>query len=196
MPDNTHEPHPRKLEIIDAAVTCFLENGYHQTGVRDIAKQAGVSLGNLYNHFKGKEAVLVAIAEIEGADLSEFVTLLTDPTDPAAALEQFVKAYAVYASHAENALLGVEILTEALRNPVIAEVFGKNQNQLIDALTSCLYSGEVSGVFVFHEKPGVVACMILDMLDGYGLRSLSKDANIESEWPILSRFIVNGLKPG
>ena len=61
MTDKEKSIHPRKIEIVHAAVTCFLERGYHQTGVRDIAKQAEVSLGNLYIHFKGKEALLDAL---------------------------------------------------------------------------------------------------------------------------------------
>ena len=41
----------RKDAILAAAVSCIIQNGYHQTGVRDIAKKADVSLGNLYNYF-------------------------------------------------------------------------------------------------------------------------------------------------
>jgi AcrR family transcriptional regulator len=48
----------RRAHILEAALMSLLEKGYHQTGVRDIAKRAGVSLGNLYNHFSGKHAVL------------------------------------------------------------------------------------------------------------------------------------------
>jgi len=187
--------HPRKTEIVRAAVTCFLERGYHQTGVRDIAKQAGVSLGNLYNHFKGKEAVLAYIAEIEGEELSEFVTLLSEPDDPLAALERFVAAYASYAALPENALLGAEILTEALRNPLIAEVFGKNRKQLIDAIVTCLDDGAKSGVFVAYDAPDVAACMLLDALEGNGLRQLSKRTNDEKSAQTLQAVLINSLKP-
>ena len=100
--------HPRKLEIVEAAVTCFLEKGYHQTGVRDIVGQAGISLGNLYNHFKGKEAILVFIAEIEGQELSGFIDNLSTNDDPAATLKWFIGEYAAYVALPENALLGVQ----------------------------------------------------------------------------------------
>lgn len=186
--------HPRKLEIVHAAVTCFLERGYHQTGVRDIAKQAGGSLGNLYNHFKGKEAVLAFIAEIEGEELSEFIDLLSEPVDPLAALKRFVTGYAAYVSRPENALLGVEILTEALRNPVIADVFGKNRSHLIDALVSCLIAGANSGVFASYDEEPALACMILDLIEGHGLRSLSRSASDETATQTLNLFIINGLR--
>lgn len=195
MTDKEKPIHPRKIEIVHAAVTCFLERGYHQTGVRDIAKQAEVSLGNLYNHFKGKEAVLAFIAEIEGEELAGFIDLLSEPDDPQAALEQFIGDYAEYVSRPENVLLGVEILTEALRNPVIADVFGKNRSLLIEALVRCLNIGARLGVFAPYDDQREVACMVLDTLEGHGLRSLSKKASGEIGIQSLRSIILNGLKP-
>ena len=195
MPDKEKPVHPRKIEIVHAAVTCFLERGYHQTGVRDIAKQAGVSLGNLYNHFKGKEALLAFIAEIEGEELAGFIDLLSEPDDPQAALEQFINDYAEYVSRPENALLGVEILTEALRNALIAEVFGKNRSLLIEALVRCLNAGSRLGVCAPYDDQREVAFMVLDALEGHGLRSLSQKASGENDIRTLRSIILNGLKP-
>jgi AcrR family transcriptional regulator len=194
MLSNVKPIHPRKIKILEAAISCFLEKGYHQTSVRDIVGQAGISLGNLYNHFKGKEAILVFIAEIEGQELSDFTDRLSGGDDPRVRLEWFLKKYAAYVARPENALLGVEILTESLRNPTIADVFGRNRDQLIAALADCLTQGGKSGTFVSIEEPSVVACIILDGLEGQGLRGLSlsekglaKDA--------VSTFILNSLKP-
>jgi AcrR family transcriptional regulator len=187
--------HPRKLEIVEAAVACFLEKGYHQTGVRDIVGQAGISLGNLYNHFKGKEAILVFIAEIEGQELSGFIDQLSDNDDPRATLEWFITDYAAYVSLPENALLGAEILTESLRNPAIADVFGRNRNRLIAALAGCIKQGNKSGVFSPQIVPRMVACIILDALEGQGLRSLSSPSGDNLARDAISAFILNGLKP-
>ncbi|NRA22487.1 MAG: TetR/AcrR family transcriptional regulator [Oceanospirillaceae bacterium] len=187
--------HPRKIEILEAAVTCFLEKGYHQTGVRDIVAKAGISLGNLYNHFKGKEAILVFIAEIEGQELSGFVNRLSDNADPRIRLEWFVQNYAEYVALPENALLGVEILTEALRSPTIADVFGRNRDQLIAALAGCLTKGGESGVFSSQFNPSAVACMILDTLEGQGLRNLSLSSRGKHVKDTIGPFILNALKP-
>lgn len=185
--------HPRKMEIAEAAVTCFLERGYHQTGVRDIAARAGVSLGNLYNHFRGKEAVLAFIAELEGQELSDFVTILGDGEHPAAALRRFVDAYSDYAARPENALLGVEILTEALRNPVIAGVFAENRRILIDALAGCLRAGTQGGEFAACRDHCAVARMILDTIEGHGLRAQAAPPRADPDKQALVRFIFNGV---
>jgi AcrR family transcriptional regulator len=195
MSAGTQPIHPRKLEIVEAAVTCFLEKGYHQTGVRDIVGQAGISLGNLYNHFKGKEAILVFIAEIEGQELSGFIDRLSSTKDPRETLEGFITDYAACVALPENALLGVEILTEALRNPTIAEVFGRNRNRLIAALAGCLTRGVKSRVFAPQIDLCVVACMILDALEGQGLRSLSLPSADDFAADAIGSFILSGLKP-
>ncbi len=44
--------------ILEAALRLFLRQGYHATGVREIAREAGVSLGAAYNHFASKEQIL------------------------------------------------------------------------------------------------------------------------------------------
>lgn len=186
--------HPRKLEIVEAAVSCFLKKGYHQTGVRDIVGHAGISLGNLYNHFKGKEAILVFIAEIEGHELSDFIDRLSDNDDPCATLEWFIRRYATYVALPENALLGVEILTESLRNPAIAVVFGHNRDRLISALTGCLDQGIKAGVFASLTDPYSAAFVILDALEGQGLRSLSLASVDNPAKDAIGSFILNGLK--
>lgn len=41
-----------------AAITCFVDRGFHGTAVPQIAKQAGVSAGTLYHYFPSKEALV------------------------------------------------------------------------------------------------------------------------------------------
>lgn len=50
-----------RLAIEDAAMTLYLEQGYHATSMRQIAKRAGVALGGIYNHFSSKDEIFEAI---------------------------------------------------------------------------------------------------------------------------------------
>lgn len=43
------------MQIIDARVEVIAENGYHQSQVSKIAKQAGVADGTIYLYFKTKK---------------------------------------------------------------------------------------------------------------------------------------------
>src|SRR5215211_4746468 len=50
-----------RLAIEDAALELFLEQGYHATSMRQIAKRANHPLGGIYNHFANKEEIFEAI---------------------------------------------------------------------------------------------------------------------------------------
>ncbi|MEK3890458.1 TetR/AcrR family transcriptional regulator [Bacillus sp. FSL K6-3431] len=52
---------PKYKQIIDAAVIVIAENGYHQSQVSKIAKQAGVADGTIYLYFDNKEDILISV---------------------------------------------------------------------------------------------------------------------------------------
>ena len=47
--------------IEDAAMELFLEHGYHATSMRQIAEEAELALGGIYNHFSSKEEIFAGI---------------------------------------------------------------------------------------------------------------------------------------
>ena len=50
-----------RVQVEDAAIELFMENGYHATSMRQISKHAGLALGGIYNHFKSKDEIFEAI---------------------------------------------------------------------------------------------------------------------------------------
>lgn len=50
--------HESMENIANAALRLFGEKGYHSTSIAQIAREAGVSKGLLYNYFESKEALL------------------------------------------------------------------------------------------------------------------------------------------
>lgn len=56
--------------IKTAAMELFARNGYHSTSISQIAREAGVSKGLLYNYFESKEALLHDII-MEAVELGE-----------------------------------------------------------------------------------------------------------------------------
>lgn len=61
----------RKTTIEDAARELFIKQGFHATSMRDIAKTAEVSLGNLYNYYATKEAIFESI-------INSYLTVIDD----------------------------------------------------------------------------------------------------------------------
>ncbi len=52
-----------KEKILDAALTCFAENGYDGTSVEQIANIVGIKAPSIYKHYKGKEDILNALID-------------------------------------------------------------------------------------------------------------------------------------
>lgn len=66
------EPSPREInreqrfeQILHAAYVCFTKKGFHSTSMSDIAREAGVSVGHLYNFFESRDAIVEAFAQRE-----------------------------------------------------------------------------------------------------------------------------------
>lgn len=57
--------------IIQAAMLNFSRFGFKKTSVDDIAKDAGVGKGTIYNYFKSKEELLFKVTEIQKAKANE-----------------------------------------------------------------------------------------------------------------------------
>src|SRR5688500_20331346 len=57
----------RKREILRAASDVFRRRGLHDTGMRDIAGELGMAVGNLYYYFENREALL-AFCQEDGLD--------------------------------------------------------------------------------------------------------------------------------
>ncbi len=66
-------------QILSAAASCFRERGIKATTMQEIAKRAGISVGNFYNYFDGKDAIIDEFAQREVARLAcEIDELSTD----------------------------------------------------------------------------------------------------------------------
>jgi AcrR family transcriptional regulator len=48
-------------EISQAAYRLFVERGFHGTSMRQVAQEAGIALGGIYNHFSSKEEIFQAV---------------------------------------------------------------------------------------------------------------------------------------
>jgi AcrR family transcriptional regulator len=82
------QPRNTQQAIIQAAYESFLENGFHGTGMRQIALRSGLTVAAAYNHFKNKEElftavlsahhpymrILPALTEAKGDTVEEFLT--------------------------------------------------------------------------------------------------------------------------
>jgi TetR/AcrR family transcriptional regulator, repressor of fatR-cypB operon len=51
----------RRESILDAALACFVERGFHGTAIPQIAEKAEIAAGTIYHYFDSKEALVNAL---------------------------------------------------------------------------------------------------------------------------------------
>lgn len=75
----------KREAILRAAISVFAHNGYFNSKVADIAREAGVADGTVYLYFKSKEEILHQIFDRSVdealASAREEISLITDPRD-------------------------------------------------------------------------------------------------------------------
>ena len=160
----------RRAHIIEAALACFLEKGFNQTGIRDIARRAEISLGNLYNHFPSKKSVLIEIAALEQEEMEVFLSLLAQHEDPRQTLRKFLTQYTEYCCQSDYVTLAIEVIGEAIRDKEISDLFAANHDRLTGSLAGLLNAGAEKGHFKSQTDMKEIAAILLDSIEGYGTR--------------------------
>lgn len=85
---SAHTEHEEKLaRLLDIAADIFADKGYHHASIRDLSREAGVSLSGLYYYFRSKDELLFMIQERSlRRVLSRLEEQLAGITDPEAKL--------------------------------------------------------------------------------------------------------------
>ncbi|MEU5872188.1 helix-turn-helix domain-containing protein [Glycomyces sp. NPDC047369] len=86
-----------RTALLAAAQRHFLAHGV-STSLEAVAKEAGVGPGTLYRHFPTREALLAAVLQTRSDELTARRAEIAKLDDPAAALEQWLRAMEDYFS--------------------------------------------------------------------------------------------------
>jgi AcrR family transcriptional regulator len=86
-----------RLAILDAAAELFLERGYEQFSMRQVAERVGYTATTIYRYFADKDALIFAVVdrgfERFGAALDEAAASTTDPVERLFALGRAYVAF-------------------------------------------------------------------------------------------------------
>jgi AcrR family transcriptional regulator len=74
----------KRQEVFDASVPLFLEKGFNETSMREIAAAAGIGKATLYDYFKTKDDILLSFFEREVNEMAARATKVARQDVPAA----------------------------------------------------------------------------------------------------------------
>ncbi|WP_027171763.1 TetR/AcrR family transcriptional regulator [Methylobacterium sp. 10] len=155
----------RQDQILDAAETCFVRNGYHRSTMQDLAREASMSSPNIYRYFVSKEAVLLSMAERERRRATDRIAGLEAAGDKRAALMSIIAYYHLEIPR-EATILRVELWSEATRNPEIGAIMQERETQnaawFIDTLTSLATSPHCDPEALYEAIVGLLKGIIVN----------------------------------
>lgn len=129
----THR-YPRRMEIkrhrlLEAAQEIFLEKGFHAASMSDIAKKAEVSPPHIYNFYKNKADLAMAVQERMNQEIYDTLknSMFEERSiDKDECLDNLLKP--------ERAALMLTLITEATRDAKLMEHFQKHQKKFRELL--------------------------------------------------------------
>lgn len=116
-------PRPREAEILDSIRDTFVEKGFDGASMQDLARAAGMSVGNFYRYFPSKAAMVEAMIRRDLREVdAKFAEVLRAP-DPLVALRLGLhERIAEEGGGCTNGTLWAEINAAAARKPELAAV--------------------------------------------------------------------------
>ncbi len=105
----------RRRQIVDAAVKLFVENGFHKTTTRQIARATGFSIGSLYEYVASKEDVLYLVCDAIHAEVERSVAkILSGVPMGREALSQVIREYLTICDRMSDHILLMYQVTQFL----------------------------------------------------------------------------------
>lgn len=137
----------RRAQIIEAAISCFLEKGYTNTSMSDIIKASGLSSGSIYSHFSGKEDILITAINERLNNVKELYETLPEGAGPQDILETIHTNQLVN----DNFSAMLRIRLESLHAPEIARATADIMPLLQGIIVKTLTLWAAEQLSVLHE---------------------------------------------
>ncbi|NLQ17654.1 TetR/AcrR family transcriptional regulator [Marinomonas sp. M1K-6] len=125
----------RKQCIIDAMEQHVLIKGFHKASMSEIAKSAGLSVGQIYRYFAHKDDIICALVEQFTQTRLQFMASFLDKKD------WLERHFSEENQDTHNMrIMHTEIQAEATRNPVVAKIHIESHYRLQDRAIGILQS--------------------------------------------------------
>lgn len=186
----------RREQVLDAATKVFAERGFHKATIKQIAREAEVADGTIYNYFANKSDLLLGLldrineTDRRSGDLAELGE------------GNFKTFFKAYLDHRMGILKdNLELLQAILPEVMVNEPLRKRYFASIIAPTYELAEGhfealQADGVIKPFDT-GLLVRVISSTLLGLPVLRMLGDEAVQKEWDrlsgVISELILNGL---
>ncbi|MCG6880913.1 MAG: TetR family transcriptional regulator [Deltaproteobacteria bacterium] len=183
--------------IIEAATKVFAKNGFYQSKIAQIAKEAGVADGTIYIYFENKDDILISLFEeqMKGV-LDNMAHQVSTIDNPAGKLEIFASTHLGLIEKNKDM---AEIIQVELRQSGKFMKEYKNERFLeyLDIIEDIIIEGQKKGLFRKDVIPTVAKRAFfgaLDEVSRFWVLSSRRQYDTRTAAKQISDFFLNGIK--
>ncbi len=187
----------RSAQILEAAMTVFARQGFHQARMDDIAEETGLSKGALYLYFKSKDAIIAALLKALLARELAQARRIVQRTEPALdRLNAFVDVVVQdFSKMLPMMSVYLEFLSQAFRRQAVRDAIRESFSDFRTILIELVEQGIAAGEFR-RVEPEAAALAIGALIEGMVLLWVYDSQRVELDTNIRSgvQLILDGLK--
>jgi AcrR family transcriptional regulator len=186
----------RRDQILDAAAKVFAEKGFHPATIKDVAKEAGIADGTIYNYFQNKADLLIGILDrlrestMQNADFSTAIDM---------DIRSFMQVYLrhpLMALKADNFELFRAIVAEITVNADLRELYCQKilEPRLANAAPQFQQWAEQGIIrpLDFDLTVRTISSLIMGLM----LQHMMGDKTLEARWDELPDFLTDLILDG
>lgn len=183
-------------KILQAAIKIFARNGFFNSRISEIAKEANVADGTIYLYFNNKYDILVSLFEEEMTKvISNMREELSKETNALKKLEVFARVHLKIVE--ENRDLA-EVLQVELRqsSKFMKEYRNKRFAEYVNIISTIVKKGQEEGYIRPDVMPGIVKRAFfgaLDEMSRFWVLSPQKKYSINTAARQISDFFIKGI---
>jgi len=159
---------PSRKPLLRAAIDCFARLGYQGTTIDRIARDAGVTKGAVYYHFRDKEQLLFeAVKDHVGEFERQVLAEVTPELDAMGALRRVVDVCFFHATVSNHRRFIITLMVEALdTNPALSVEFRNILRRMRVFLADVVRRGQQRGVLRGDVSAEAAAAVVAGAIMG------------------------------
>ncbi|WP_139417163.1 TetR/AcrR family transcriptional regulator [Agromyces laixinhei] len=180
-----------------AAVRVFARHGFAASSIRQIADEAGLSIGSIYRHYASKEELFDELLEQASAGLEAAAAQLASGGDPRDLIRGFTRAYVSDLTRPNGAGEFFMVINQGFTTdtPVGTAIrLAATQQTLWRTFAALVHRGQLDGQFA-EGDPAQMTGYYFAMLSGLTtLRLALRDELAEPDIDLILRTLTGGIK--
>ncbi|OIU67014.1 TetR/AcrR family transcriptional regulator [Rossellomorea aquimaris] len=170
----------KRALILEAAVKLFSENGFAETPIAAVAKEAGVSFGTVFTYFETKDVLFQASVLEHLEEIKPYFYEIEErySGNPMEMVKEMIHCQVdMFSKSMDYLRLIQQVLARPDRYPALFKELDDFVNVFIDKIYPVIAEGQEMGLF-YKDAPPLIAQSYLSLINGMRLTFIDDYTNL------------------